>query len=129
MLKRIGISVATLCAAFVLAKPPAAAAADRDDYNNRPSYQQSEGRNSYGGYQSQGRYSYGQYQPQRRYRNDRNSSEWQDRYGYDQRGSTWGDGDHDRDDRRSSEWREHNRGRQHNTWNYRSRNRHESDER
>ena len=101
MLKRIGISVAALCAAFVLAKPPAAAAADRDDYNNRPSYQQSERRNSYGGYQSQGRYSYGQYQPQTRYR----------------------------DDRRSSEWRDHSRGNQRQSWKYGNRNRHESDER
>lgn len=128
MLKRIGISVATLCAAFVLAKPPAAAAADHDDYNNRPSYQQIEGHNSYGGYHSQGR-SYGQYQPQKRYRNDRNSSAWQDRYGYDQRGSTWRDGERGGDNRRSSEWREHSRGNQHNTWNYRNRTRHESDAR
>ena len=118
MLKRIGISVATLCAAIVLAKPPVAAAADRDDYNNRPSYKQSEGRNSYGGYQTA-----------ERYRNDQRGSTWQNSYGYDRRGSTWGDGDYDRDDRRSSEWRDHSRGNQRQSWKYGNRNRHESDER
>jgi len=117
MLKRTGISVATLCAVIVLAKPPVAAAAGHDDNNNRPHYQQSEGRNS------------GGYQTAERYRNDQRDSTWQNGYGYDQRGSTWGDGDHDRDDRSNRDLRQRDRGNQHQSWKYGNRNRHNSYER
>ena len=58
MMKKIGIMLATLCAGLALAIPQAASAADRDDYNNRPTYQYSEGR------------SYEAYTPQVRFRND-----------------------------------------------------------
>ena len=129
MLKRIGISVAALCAALALAKPPAAAAADRDDHNNRPSYTQSQGRNTYEGYQSQGRNTYGGYQSQGRYQDDRYGSTWQNSYGYNQRGSTWGDGDGDSDDRRSNQWQVHNRANQRQSWRNTNRDRHEWRER
>lgn len=48
MLKRIGLSLAAICAAAAFVKPPAAMAADGDDYN-RSSYSYYEGRNAYTG--------------------------------------------------------------------------------
>jgi hypothetical protein len=100
MLKKIGLSVAALCAALALAKPPAAAAADRDDYNYRSSDRYSEGRNSYQGYSpygySEGRNSYQGYKRQERFRNDyqrgRRGRDWRENDGRDQR-QRWNDRD------------------------------------
>ena len=97
MLKKIGISMAALCAALVLAKPPAAAAADRDDYHYRPSYQYNQGRR---GYQT--------YTPQQRFRNDY----WfQNEYRNDRRDREW----------RENQWRQRDRREQRQRWNYRDR--------
>jgi len=98
MLKKIGISMAALCAGLALAKPPAAAAADRDDYHYRPSYQYNQGRR---GYQT--------YTPQQRFRNDY----WfQNDYRNDRRDREW----------RENQWRQRDRREQRQRWNYRDRN-------
>jgi len=97
MMKKIGISLATLCAGVAFAIPQAAKAADRDDYNNynnRPSYQYNynEGRSYQDSYQAYG--------PQVRYRNDyrtnHRDTEWGEHVWQAHR--RWSRNDHDRDD-------------------------------
>jgi hypothetical protein len=88
-MKKIGISVAALCAVLAFAKPPAAAAADRDDYNYRPSYRYSEGRNSYEGYQRREHF-------RNDNRKDRQGKEWREHDRADQR-QRGDDRDRDRD--------------------------------
>ena len=103
MLKKIGISMAALCAALALANPPAAAAADRDDHHHyRPSYQYNEGRRAYR-----------TYAPREQYRNDYwfQNDYRQNDYRNDRRDREW----------REHEWRERQRREQRQRWNYRDR--------
>jgi len=98
MMKKIGISMAAICAALALAKPPALAAADRDDYNYRPSYQYNQHRrNTYQGYTPWDGYR-NDYRFENNYRRNRRDREW-----------------------REHEWREHERREQRQRRNYRDR--------
>ncbi|HKW98073.1 MAG TPA: hypothetical protein VJN43_10075 [Bryobacteraceae bacterium] len=64
MLKRIGLSLAAICAAAAFVRPPTAMAADGDDYN-RSSYSYYEGRNAHTGAEHS-----------QQFRNDRDDDAW-----------------------------------------------------
>jgi hypothetical protein len=89
MLKKIGLSAAAIFALVALAKPPAAMAADRDDYGRRDVQQSRDYRDS------------GEYRGSREYR----ASEYNRSDGRQERWRGHEDRDRDRDRDGNREWR------------------------